>query len=114
MNKYIYLLLSLIFVLFAYWQLNDPDPVLWVSVYLIAAFYSYKASKGQVNTELQLVLGLASFIAAANTVLQVTAYEGIMPDGLAMKTLNQELAREGLGLLIVGSSFVFNLLARNK
>jgi hypothetical protein len=29
--------LTVLFLLFAYWQLNDPDPELWVPIYLFPA-----------------------------------------------------------------------------
>lgn len=35
--RYVYAILSALFVLFAYFQLNDPDPLRWISVYLFAA-----------------------------------------------------------------------------
>jgi len=31
--KYSHLALALLFVLFAYWQLNDPDPLRWIAMY---------------------------------------------------------------------------------
>ena len=34
------------FVLFAALQYNDPDPYLWIPIYLFAAFLCWKASKG--------------------------------------------------------------------
>lgn len=34
MKTAIHLIAIVIFLLFAFWQLNDPDPVQWVSIYL--------------------------------------------------------------------------------
>lgn len=37
----------LIFLLFAALQYNDPDPYLWIPIYIYAAFFSYQAAKGK-------------------------------------------------------------------
>ena len=34
MKSAVHIVAVIIFLLFAYWQLNDPDPVPWVSIYL--------------------------------------------------------------------------------
>jgi hypothetical protein len=46
---------------------------------------------------------------------EMTAWEGFMTDGLAMKTMNQELAREAVGLWICSTAFVlfYSLAKRN-
>ena len=36
--RYTYLVLTVLFTLFAYWQINDPDPATWIAMYLIVAF----------------------------------------------------------------------------
>ncbi|WP_116126957.1 transmembrane 220 family protein [Lewinella sp. IMCC34183] len=42
--KYLHLLVALLFILFAYWQLNDPDWPIWVLMYgsvaIIAAWWA--------------------------------------------------------------------------
>jgi hypothetical protein len=37
--------------------------------------------------------------------IEMTAWEGFITDGLSMKTHNQELAREAVGLWIASASF---------
>ncbi|MCP9236085.1 transmembrane 220 family protein [Lewinella sp. JB7] len=43
--KYFHLLVALLFILFAYWQLNDPDWPLWVAMYgtvaTVAAWWAF-------------------------------------------------------------------------
>ena len=46
--------------------------------------------------------------------LEMTAWEGFMTDGLAMKTINQELAREAVGLWIASFSFALYYLLEKK
>ena len=48
------------FVLFAALQYNDPDPYLWIPIYLFAAFLCWKASKGDFHPIATLV-GIAFF-----------------------------------------------------
>jgi hypothetical protein len=46
---------------------------------------------------------------------EMTAWEGFMTDGLAMKTINQELAREAVGLWICSAALIlFYSLAPKK
>ena len=97
-------LFGIIFLLFSYWQLNDPDPVLWVPVYLTAAYTSFQALRNRINLELLIVLFCLSFFAGLQLWMEMTAWEGFLTDGLSMKTHNQELAREAVGLWIASGS----------
>jgi hypothetical protein len=95
---------GLAFTLFTYWQLNDPDPILWVPVYATAVYTSIQAMRGKTNPELLLVLFCLSFFAGLQLWMEMTAWEGFLKDGLSMKTHNQELAREAVGLWIASGS----------
>jgi general stress protein CsbA len=110
--KYFALLFALIFLLFAGWQYNDPDPVLWIPVYLVPVYVCVQAFKGKYNTELLVVLTIMSFVAGLNTWFQMTAWEGFFSEGegISMKTMNQELAREACGLWICTGTYVVFLL----
>jgi Transmembrane family 220, helix len=99
--KYFFLILSLILLLFGYWQLNDPDPAIWVSVYLISSYVLFRAYQGHRNAELLLVLMVLGLAASGQTLGQISTWEGMHLEDLAMKNNNQELAREFSGLLIV-------------
>lgn len=98
------ILFTIIFTLFAYWQLNDPDPILWVPVYGSVIYVSAQAIRGKVNRELIGVLFVLSLMAGIQLWSEMTAWEGFMTDGLAMKTMNQELAREAVGLWICSAA----------
>ena len=112
--KYISLALFLIFLLFAGWQYNDPDPILWIPIYGIAAYCAWQSYSGKANREMLIVLFVMASAAGINSWLQMTAWEGVMTDGLAMKTPNQELARESLGLGICAVSFLLFLVLKKK
>lgn len=108
------ILFSIVFLLFTYWQFNDPDPILWVPIYGVATFVSFQAFRGFVNKELLAVLFVLSTMAGLQLWMEMTAWEGFMTDGLAMKTLNQELAREAVGLWIASLSFAIYYLLEKK
>ena len=105
---------TIVFLLFTYWQLNDPDPILWVPIYGSAAYVSFQAFRGFVNKELVAVLFVLSIMAGIQLWVERTAWEGFMTDGLAMKTINQELAREAVGLWIASFSFAIYYLLEKK
>jgi hypothetical protein len=96
--KYFALIMTLVFSLFAGWQFNDPDPVLWVTLYLTAAYVSWQAYRGKFNPELLMILALLALAGAVNSWQGMSAWEGINPEDLSMKSNNQELAREAFGL----------------
>jgi hypothetical protein len=105
---------SLTFLLFTYWQFNDPDPILWVPIYGVATYVSFQAFRGRINKELTAVLFVLSTMAGIQLWVEMTAWEGFMTDGLAMKTMNQELAREAVGLWIASFSFAIYYLLEKK
>jgi len=53
-----------LFIVSAALQYNDPDPYLWMPIYLYAAFLCYRAIQGKYNPILYLV-GLLAYIAYA-------------------------------------------------
>ncbi len=99
---YIALFFVIIFLWFAYLQFNDPDPVLWVVLYLIPVYVSLMAFLRKTNRELLIVLSVFYTSYAINSGLQMTQWEGFFTEGsgMEMKSVNQELAREAVGLMI--------------
>jgi hypothetical protein len=113
--NYLALVLTLVFVLFAGWQYNDPDPVLWITLYLIAAYASWRAYRGQFNREMLGVLLVLTGTWGLSSWLQMTAWEGFITESIQMKTMNQELAREAVGLWICSAAFgLFLLMSRRS
>ena len=110
--RYLALAFVAIYLLFAYWQLNDPDPVWWTTLYLIPMYISLRAFQKKFNAELLITLSFLYLSYAINSWMQMTVYEGYFTEGggLAMKTLNQELAREASGLAICVFTFVMYLV----
>lgn len=58
------LVFVVIFVLFAALQYNDPDPYIWIPIYLYAAWLCWKAAKGQYFPRAYL-LGIAVYLGYA-------------------------------------------------
>ena len=114
--KYLALLFALVFLLFAGWQYNDPDPLLWGAVYLIAAYVSFRAFQGRFNREMLVVLLVWSAAWAVSSWSQMTSYEGFFTqgEGIAMKTPNQELAREASGLGVVAMVYALFLVVSRR
>lgn len=109
MNKlqtYLGAIFAIVFALFSYWQLNDPDPILWVPVYAVSTYVSIQAFRNKTNSELLIILFVLSASAGLQIWSEMTAWEGFLTDGLSMKTINQELAREAVGVWIASFSFV--------
>lgn len=106
--RYFALFFFIIYLLFAYWQINDPDPIWWITLYLIPAYFSWRAFKNQYSLEVFMVLSVLYLAYAANLFQQMTNYEGFFTsgEGLSMKTANQELAREATGLCICVFSYI--------
>src|SRR5690606_3962823 len=95
---------SLLFVVAALVQLNDPDPWVWVSIYLVAAFFSGYVALGRYPL---IPLGIVTVLCRAGSLYyfppsvgEWIAQEWEQKD-LTMKTASMEEARESLGLLLV-------------
>ncbi|NJL14142.1 MAG: hypothetical protein HC913_14795 [Microscillaceae bacterium] len=87
-------ILGLMFVLFAGFQYNDPDPLLWIGLYALAAALSIGASLGKSSRALLLLAGLGYGIG-------VYFFWPAEWHGIALNELykqNVEHARESLGL----------------
>ncbi|WP_266365022.1 transmembrane 220 family protein [Tellurirhabdus rosea] len=100
MNKIIAVIFGILFLISAALQYNDPDPEVWVPIYLfgvVACVLGY------------LRIGKPWFFAGMAVIYLVAAYfqwppafEGFLLNEMGMKTLNVELARESGGLAISG------------
>ncbi|MCU0324592.1 MAG: transmembrane 220 family protein [Spirosomaceae bacterium] len=88
--------LVIVFILFAAVQYNDPDPFVWIPVYLIAAYLCYYKLQKKGEKLMYFMIGLLYLMWAINQF--PPAWEGLLLDEMGMKTINIELGRESLGL----------------
>jgi hypothetical protein len=102
--KYFFLFWVFGFSLFAYWQINDPDPEIWVTIYAVAILFSSMAARGK-HPLIPLWIAIVACIIGAvyffpDSVIEWIGFELENKD-LTMKTKESEEARETFGLLIV-------------
>ncbi|MDO9551757.1 transmembrane 220 family protein [Rhodonellum sp.] len=102
--KYFFIFWTLIFLLFAYFQLNDPDPEIWVSIYVAAMVFTGLAVRGK-HPLIPLSIAILVCIIGALYYFpeSVSGWIGqeLEQKDLTMKTPQMEEARETFGLLII-------------
>lgn len=104
MRKIISLIFGLLFLLFAAFQYNDPDPVVWVPIYGFAAVACFMAYAGMGKL---WFYGLMAVLYTVAAVYQwPPRFEGFLFTEVGMRSLNIELAREAGGLAICAAVMV--------
>ena len=120
--KRVNIFLSVIFFLFALLQYNDPDPYLWIPIYLFAAFLCWQASRGKFQASLYIIGMLVCLVYGTylffdkNGVLAWAnehAAESLVHSMKADKPWIEE-SREFGGLLIVFIALLFNYIVLRK
>ncbi len=102
--KVINIILGILFLSFAYFQLNDPDPYLWVILYLYLAIISFATAKNKISKwfvfpgMLLCVLWLGVLMPEFIAWLKMGAPS--ITDSMKAEQAHIELTREFLGLLI--------------
>ena len=111
--KFLGWLFSVLFLLGAVVQFNDPDALVWIFIYLIAALVSALCALGKLSAKVPLGLGVVAFIGFLY--LYPSGFQGFgLADG-DIKTV--ELGREAFALLIMALVFLgfgFRLAKRSK
>ncbi|NND05968.1 MAG: hypothetical protein HKN87_06285 [Saprospiraceae bacterium] len=109
--KYLHVLVIILFVLFAYWQLNDVDPYLWVPVYLAAALCAFLFVINRPVPILPMI-GLAVCVVGMVMLLPdfIRWVQGGMPTitgSMKAESPHVELVREFLGFIIAGGAYYY-------
>lgn len=103
-SKFFFGFWTLMFIIFSYLQFNDPDPEVWVTIYVIAAVLSGLSAAGNYYLPILLTVALAALIGGIyffpSSVSDWVIQEWEQAD-LTMKTVDMEEARESFGLLII-------------
>lgn len=90
-------LFTVLFAIGAVLQYNDPDALLWVIIYSIAALVSFRFALNRIEYKVPLLLGLIFFVGFLY--LYPSDFQGFdMNDG---DIITVELGREAFGLLII-------------
>lgn len=103
-HRIIALVLGLVFILFAVFQINDPDPMMWVPVYMIPATICIFTFFRKPTRIVPLVAMVAYIVGAI--LFWPAAWEGVALEQ-GMKTMNIEHARESLGMMICAFSMIY-------
>jgi hypothetical protein len=98
MKKILSIVFGLLFLLFAAFQYNDPDPEVWVPIYGLAAVACFMAYAGVARWWFLALVSLMYVIAAIYQWPPV--FEGFMFSEVGMRSMNIEMAREAGGLAI--------------
>ena len=104
MKKTLYILLSVVFAVFAYLNRNDPDPVIWVLAYgAVAVLFAYAAfgrADRRINGYLALALGTWMLTMAPGMVDWMNLGMPSIASEMKATEPHIEVVREFLGLLI--------------
>ncbi|GAA4459974.1 hypothetical protein GCM10023189_34400 [Nibrella saemangeumensis] len=115
MRKTLSIVFGLLFVLFAAFQYNDPDPEVWVPIYGFAAVACMMAYARMARPWFFILMAVIYLVAAFYQWPPV--FEGFLLDEMGMKTFNVELAREAGGLGVCAAAMLilafFSRNARN-
>lgn len=111
--KYFFGIWASLFLLFAVWQWNDPDSLVWVGIYSLAAGLCVCAMLGRYSVPIlsigALVALVAGFYLLPGSISNWISYEVQQADLSMMMNPDIEEARESFGLFIV--SFVIGVAA---
>lgn len=115
MKKLVFLVLALMFALFAFWNLNDPDPVKWVAAYASTAILFAFAAFGKADRRIVGPLAVAYFVWMCTLVPGVIDWLNLgMPSitgGMHAAAPHIEVVREFLGLVIAVLALLVLLFA---
>jgi hypothetical protein len=106
-------LFFLLFGLGAAVQYNDPDSLMWIVIYLVAALISLFFALNKLNILIPFICGVACFIGFA--FLYPSDFQGFDLNDGDIKTV--ELGREAFGLLIIAiicSLYAYRLKVASK
>jgi len=95
--KVLSILFALLFIVSAGLQYNDPDPLLWIAIWSIAAILSLLFFSDKISSSVLFIVGAVCFIGFLN--LFPSNFQGFGLDDGDIKDV--ELAREAVGLLII-------------
>lgn len=108
--KIIAVVFSLLFIISAGLQFNDPDPLLWIIIYGIATMFSGLYIMGKLPSKVLLfIVGLAF---TGFVISFPETFEGFEVGKGDPK--NIEEAREAFGLLIIAISFTIYSIGNKK
>lgn len=113
-------ILAVLFLLFAFVQINDPDPILWILIYgnmaalCVVAMYKKRYVYWLLASTVLYAIYASLLIGGAWEWLQSPDRSLLFDDLAKMQYPYIEESREFLGLLICIAAAVFHLLTNRK
>ncbi|SNR39073.1 Transmembrane family 220, helix [Maribacter sedimenticola] len=102
---------AILFAVGAILQYNDPDAMLWVAIYVIAAAISLAFAVQKIGFKPLILMGI--FCCVGFLYLYPSNFQGFDLNDGDIKTV--ELGREAFGLLIIGVVFlIFGFRVKSK
>lgn len=98
MRKTLAIIFGLLFILFAAFQYNDPDPEVWIPIYGVAAVACFMAYAGVGHW--WFFVAMAVLYAGAAIYQWPPKFEGFLFSEMGMRSMNIEMAREAGGLAV--------------
>ena len=105
------IVMALTFLVFAGLQYNDPDPIIWIPIYLYLVLVSILVLNRKISQVVLFVSALAFLVGAFY--LWPAQWEGVALQH-GMKTVNIEAGRESLGLALGCVTLLIYGLAINR
>ena len=116
--RFVHLFISIVFLLFALVQWNDPDALIWIIVYLIIALIAFLAFRGRFYFWICLVFTFTLLVSTTFYVPDVIAWanDGMpsITDSMKASSPYIELVREFFGLLTALLAMTFYLVISKK
>ena len=107
--RFFSIILGFIFLLFAAFQVNDPDPVLWIILYLVPAATSFILTYKYIHTAV-LVLMFTVYLVGSIIIFPESPSQWLSIEqetkAFGMKLPGIEEGRESMGLLICSLTFL--------
>ena len=117
--KYVYIVLAILFALFGYFQLNDPDPYLWVAMYgglaVISGFAAFNKFSLPVIIGGMALCGIGALMTIPSLFEFMTNDDGMtIKEGMSYDYPYIEESREFGGLLIGFLTLLFFFFQARK
>ncbi|MEM6764987.1 MAG: transmembrane 220 family protein [Bacteroidota bacterium] len=117
--KYVFVVLAILFALFAYFQLNDPDPYLWVGLYVALALLAGLAATGRFYLPIiiggMVLCGVGALLTIPSLLEFMTNDDGMtLKEGMSYEYPYIEESREFGGLLIGFLTLLFFFFQARK
>lgn len=104
MRKTFAIVFGLLFILFAAFQYNDPDPEVWIPIYGFAALACLMAYLGV--GQWWFFVAMAGIYVVAAVYQWPPKFEGFLFGEMGMRSMNIEMAREAGGLAICAAVMI--------